>query len=177
MKFGCNKEAVLIDRYRLCHCPRSNEVRHERCPTPRSRNSESNARTWSQVKKVKQSHSTPMEAQGEWRYSFYSFTTSALDEGERSASRPSRALPSGKGPPVPTGQEAGWAPEPVWTRRLEEKSSCLCRGSNLDRQVVQPVARHYTDSATRLTSNQRYEMKMSLEVTSEDDSLLGYSVV
>jgi hypothetical protein len=29
--------------------------------------------------------------------------------GEWSASRPSSALPPGKGPPVPTGQEAGWA--------------------------------------------------------------------
>jgi hypothetical protein len=29
---------------------------------------------------------------------------------------------SGKGPPVPTAQEAGWAPELVWTQRLEEKS-------------------------------------------------------
>jgi hypothetical protein len=26
-------------------------------------------------------------------------------------------------PPVPIVQEAGWAPEPVWTQRLEEKSS------------------------------------------------------
>jgi hypothetical protein len=25
-------------------------------------------------------------------------------------------------PPVPIVQEAGWAPEPVWTQRLEEKS-------------------------------------------------------
>jgi hypothetical protein len=32
-------------------------------------------------------------------------------------------LPLGKGPPVPIVQEAGWAPEPVWTQRLEEKSS------------------------------------------------------
>jgi hypothetical protein len=32
------------------------------------------------------------------------------------------ALPPGKGPPVPTVQEAGWAPEPVWTQRIEEKS-------------------------------------------------------
>jgi hypothetical protein len=29
----------------------------------------------------------------------------------------------GKGPPVPIVQEAGWAPEPVWTQRLQEKSS------------------------------------------------------
>jgi hypothetical protein len=59
---------------------------------------------------------------GERRYSSYSFTTSALDGSEWSASRPGRALPLGKGPPVPIVQEAGWAPEPVWTQRLEEKS-------------------------------------------------------
>jgi hypothetical protein len=28
---------------------------------------------------------------------------------------PAALLPPGKGPPVPTVQEAGWAPEPVWT--------------------------------------------------------------
>jgi hypothetical protein len=59
---------------------------------------------------------------GERRYSSYSLTTSAVDGGEWSASRRCRALPPGKGPPVPIVQEAGWAPEPVWTQRLEEKS-------------------------------------------------------
>jgi hypothetical protein len=39
-------------------------------------------------------------------YSSYSFTTSALYGGEWSASRPGCALPPGKGPPVPAGQEA-----------------------------------------------------------------------
>jgi hypothetical protein len=57
------------------------------------------------------------------RYSSYSFLTPALEGGEWSASRPGRALPAGKEPPVPTVQEAGWAPGPVWTQRLEEKSS------------------------------------------------------
>jgi hypothetical protein len=76
------------------------------------------------------------------RYSSYSF--SALDAGDWSASRPGRTLAPGKGSPVPTVQEAGCAPEPVWTQRLEEKSSCLCRGSNLDRPIVEPVVRHYT---------------------------------
>jgi hypothetical protein len=71
--------------------------------------------------------------------------------GQRSATRPGRALAPRKGPPVPIGQEAERAPEPVWTQRLEEKSFRLCRGSNLDLPVVQPVARHYTDWATRLT--------------------------
>jgi hypothetical protein len=32
-----------------------------------------------------------------------------------------------------------------------ENSFRLCRESNLDRPVVQSVARHYADSATRLT--------------------------
>jgi hypothetical protein len=54
-------------------------------------------------------------AGGERMYSSYSFTASALDGGEWSAPRPGRALSPGKGHPVPIGQEAGWAPEPVWT--------------------------------------------------------------
>jgi hypothetical protein len=71
-------------------------------------------------KEAKQSrHDGPW---GERKYSTYSFLTSALDGGEWSASRRSRALPPGKWPPVPIVHEAGWAPEPVWTQRLEEKS-------------------------------------------------------
>jgi hypothetical protein len=66
----------------------------------------------------------PIEAHlGERRYSSYSLLTSALEGGEWSASRPGRALPPRKEPPVPIVQEAGRAPEPVWTQRLEEKSS------------------------------------------------------
>jgi hypothetical protein len=42
--------------------------------------------------------------------------------GEWSASRSSRALVPGKGLPVPIVQEAEWAPEPVCTQRIEEKS-------------------------------------------------------
>jgi hypothetical protein len=67
----------------------------------------------------KQSRYMPWSAWGERRYSSYSFTTSALNGGEWSASRPGRALPTGKGPPVPIVQEAWWAPEPVWTQGLE----------------------------------------------------------
>jgi hypothetical protein len=73
---------------------------------------------------ISKSKAVPLHAMealgGESRYSSYSFTTSALDGGEWSASGPGRALPPGKGPPVPIVQEAGWAPEPVWTQRLEE---------------------------------------------------------
>jgi hypothetical protein len=94
-----------------------------------------------------------MKKQGERRYSSYSFTTSALDEGEWPASCPGQALAPGKGTPVPIGQKAGWAREPAWTQSLKEKSSCLCRGSNLDHPVVQPVARHSTDWATPAPGN------------------------
>jgi hypothetical protein len=48
--------------------------------------------------------------------SCYSFLASTLDRGEWSASRPGRSLPQEKGCPVPIVQEAGWAPEPVWTQ-------------------------------------------------------------
>jgi hypothetical protein len=61
-------------------------------------------------------------------YSSYSFSTSALDMGEWSASRPGRALAPGKGASVPIVQGAGWAPEPVWIQKLEEKYFRLCRG-------------------------------------------------
>jgi hypothetical protein len=64
-------------------------------------------------------------------YSSYSFTTSALDGGEWSASRPGRALPPGKGPSVHIVQEAGWASEPVWTQRLEEKILSPLQGIKL----------------------------------------------
>jgi hypothetical protein len=67
---------------------------------------------------------------GERRYSSYSFLTSALDGGEWSASRPGRALAPGKGPPVPIVQEVGWAPELVWTQRLEENLTSIARSSN-----------------------------------------------
>jgi hypothetical protein len=60
-------------------------------------------------------------------YSSYSLTNSALDGGEWSALRSGRALLPGKGPPVPTGQEAGRASELVWTQRIEEKSLVSAR--------------------------------------------------
>jgi hypothetical protein len=55
------------------------------------------------------------------------------------------ALPPRKEPPVPIGQEAGWDSEPVWTQRLEEKSSAFV-GDRIP--VVQSEVRHYTDWVT-----------------------------
>jgi hypothetical protein len=82
---------------------------------------------------------------GDRRYSSYSFLTSALEGGEWAASRPDRSLPPQKEPPVPIVQEAGWAPGPVWTQRLEGKSSA-CVGDRTP--AVQSVVRHCTDWAT-----------------------------
>jgi hypothetical protein len=59
---------------------------------------------------------------GERRYSSYSFTTSALDGVSGQLHAPAALLPPGKGSTVPIVQEAGWAPEPVWIQRLQEKS-------------------------------------------------------
>jgi hypothetical protein len=101
------------------------------------------------VKEVKCLTTHLWRRRGDRRYSSYSFTTSALDRGEWSASCPGRALPL-----APIGQEAKWVPEPVWTPTLEEKSFCLCRESNLDRPVLQSVVRHYTDWATPAPGNE-----------------------
>jgi hypothetical protein len=89
-----------------------------------------------------------MEAIGGEEYSSYSFTTSALEGGKWSASRPDRALPPEERTPLPIGQEAGWASELVWKERLEEKSFLLSRVTNLDLPVVHSVDRQYTDWAT-----------------------------
>jgi hypothetical protein len=51
----------------------------------------------------------------------------------------------------------GWVdPRAGLAQRLEEKSFHLCWGSNLNSPVVQPLARHYTDWATRITVSYMY---------------------
>jgi hypothetical protein len=100
---------------------------------------------YTQVKlKVKQSRYTPWRSLGERRYSSYSFSTSALDRGEWSASRPGRAFTPGERTPG-NHWTGGW----VGLRaglNTEAKGKILCpqRESNPDRPVVQPVVRHYT---------------------------------
>jgi hypothetical protein len=54
------------------------------------------------------------------------------------------ALPLGKESPVLIGQEAGWAPEPVWSTCRGEKS-CPYRDSNSDPSAVKTVASRYTE--------------------------------
>jgi hypothetical protein len=103
-----------------------------------------------------------MEAKGDRRYSSYS-STSAVDGGKWPASRPGCALL-----PCTHWTGAGWAPEPVWTQRLEKKSFGLCRGLNLDRLVVQSVARHYTDLATPVPTRWTRGRKISEDSHAQD---------
>jgi hypothetical protein len=56
------------------------------------------------------------------------------------------ALPPGKEPTVPTGQEVGWAPEPILTTWRRENTT-LYRDSNSDPSVAQLAASRYTDCA------------------------------
>jgi hypothetical protein len=83
---------------------------------------------------------------GQRRCSSYSFTTSALDGGEWSASRLCSALPPRKEPPVPIGQEAGWTKAVLDT----EVSGKVPFASAGDRTPIpgRPVLRHCTDWAT-----------------------------
>jgi hypothetical protein len=83
----------------------------------------------------------------------YSFSTLALDGGEWSASRPGCALAPGKEPPVPIVQEAGRAPELVWTQRLGEKSFAAAEDRT---PVVQSVVRYYTELPRFLVPRVQY---------------------
>jgi len=65
-------------------------------------------------------------------------STSALDVGGWSTPRPGRVTPTKD--PVPVVQEAGWAPEPVWT-----DAENLTPPPEFDPRTVQPVASRYTD--------------------------------
>jgi hypothetical protein len=79
-------------------------------------------------------------------YSIYSFLTSALDGGEWSASPPlpPALYPRIKDPRYALDRRLG-RPRAGPDTEARGKISCLFRGSNLDRPVVQSVATHYTD--------------------------------
>jgi hypothetical protein len=93
---------------------------------------------------VKHYRYTPWRRLGERMYSSYSFMTSALDglSGQRHAPA---ALYPGERTPGPHWTEGWVGPRAGLDTETRGKIRCPCRGSNLDRPVVQPVARHYTD--------------------------------
>jgi hypothetical protein len=99
---------------------------------------------------------------GERRYRSYSFSTSALDRGEWSASRPGRAFIPGEMTPG-THCTGGWVgPRAGLDTEARGKTLCPRRESNPDRPVVQPVVRHYTAWATRLLKRDNTNTKTSI---------------
>jgi hypothetical protein len=121
--------------------------------------------------KVKLSRYRHAGNKGERSYSSYSFLTSVLDESQWSASRPDHALAPGKGPSVPIVQEAGWAPELVWTQ-ARWKIVCLCRGWSPG-CPAKSVVRHYTDWAT-LTPGVKLYTKIFLKTLKKNVNILRY---
>jgi hypothetical protein len=101
--------------------------------------------------KVKWSCTRQGGAWGEKRFCPYSFLTSALDGDEWSASRSGRSLLPRKWPPLPIVQEAGWAPEPVWTQRLKEKPSASV-GDRTPRLLITEVVGSFSDYPQRNNS-------------------------
>ena len=64
--------------------------------------------------------------------------TTALEEGEWSAARTGLLYPPGKDP-VPTVQEGGWAPGPIWTGAEN------LAPPGFDPRTAQNVVSRYTD--------------------------------
>jgi len=77
-----------------------------------------------------------MTTYGRMEVQLHTFLTKALDGGEQLASHPSCSTP-GRRALGPTEQEAGWGPEPVWTRWWREKISVPSDNQTL---VIQTVA-------------------------------------
>jgi hypothetical protein len=88
---------------------------------------------------------------GERIYSSYSITTSALDGGEWSASRPGHVPPPHpprKGPPVPVGPEAEWTPELVYIQTLQEIPFASAGDRNWIARSFSPQPIHWPISNT-----------------------------
>jgi hypothetical protein len=96
------------------------------------------------LKKLKLSHYAARRGLGGEEVQFLLILDLGTYGGEWSASRPGRDLAPGKGPRYPLYRGLG-GPQSRSGHRGYRKILSLCRGSNLDRPVVQSVARHYTD--------------------------------
>jgi hypothetical protein len=92
----------------------------------------------------------------ERNYSSYSLLTSALDGVSGQRHVPAALNPPRKVLPVPIEQEALWAPEPVWTQRLEEKSYFATAG---DRTFIARSPSSWSDTIlTKLPRLQSHEL-------------------
>jgi hypothetical protein len=88
----------------------------------------------------------------EWKYNSKLSLTSALDLGERSASRPGSFTLRER---VPSTHwiEAGWAPQPFWTRWWREKFPAPAGNRTLEPRSFSPQPSRSTDWATNIKVN------------------------
>jgi hypothetical protein len=107
-----------------------------------------------------------MEAQEERRYSSYSFTTSAVDGVSGQRHSPAALYP-GKRPWHPLYRTLG-GPQSRSGQRGWRKNLLPCRGSNLDRPVVQSVVR------PRLNF---HHIKLKIQVSCKRIFITGYSQI
>jgi hypothetical protein len=77
--------------------------------------------------------------------------------GQRHSSAALYPPPPGNGPPVHIGQEAWWAPEPVWTQRPEEKSFASAGDQS---PVVESVVRLLTELPQLLLGDAAGQMRV-----------------
>ena len=92
------------------------------------------------VKMLSNPVTDPVVARRGEEVQLYSSKSSALEGGEWSASRPGRSLPQGKDP-VPIVQEAGRAPETVWTGS-ENLASTGIRSSDIPTYQLLIIIKH-----------------------------------
>jgi hypothetical protein len=126
------------------------------------------------LKKVKQSRYTPWRRLGGEEYSSYSFSTSALDGGEWSASRPGRSFTPGERSPGIHCTEGWVGPRAGLDTEVTGKILCPCRESNPDRPVVQPVVRHYTALANPVPSRLCYCIDVGKNLTDISNANFEY---
>jgi hypothetical protein len=83
-----------------------------------------------------------MKAQGEKRYSSYSFTTSAVDGVSGQCHAPTELYPRGKNPRYPLYRRLGGPGAGLDT---EAREKILFTSAGTRTSVVQSVAMHFTD--------------------------------
>jgi hypothetical protein len=118
-----------------------------------------------------------MKAYWEWRYSFTHSSTSALDGGEWSASRPGRFTPRESTPG--THWIGGWiGSRAVLDAVVKRKIPSPRRESNPRTPIVQPVAQRYTDWAITplVASHVQYNIKMLCLETNFGDHINMWDV-
>jgi hypothetical protein len=74
------------------------------------------------------------------------------------------AYRQGKTPLIPNGQEAGWAPEPVWTRWWREKFPITVETRTSDHPARNPALCHWAIPAPNESNQEIWKVKVKLSL-------------